>query len=238
MPAAARGLRCRVIYPDRRCRVRVCRASVSLDGARARAHTAIHARTRQWPCLFRYPPYRRFSSFPLCRRLSFSPCGSRSSFPLHSLTTRRARGNAMCQSLPRVSAPRSGKHHCRNALRWSSAISGMRDGGAPGEDTSDAATGRRTIETDTGTGRDRSTSLAVTRLSTSCHLGSSLPVAPRSFGARRRSGAFGDACRARRRSAALGRRSADPPEGTMTSSRHVNRDGETFELHVSRQNLF
>lgn len=197
--AGGARLRCRVIYPEM-CqempRVYVCVSCCVCISRYTPAHVS-------GPVSFVILPYRRFFSslFPSFS-LSLSPSPPVDGdlpFPFpHSLATGRARGNAMCQSLPRVSAPRSGEHHRRNTLRWSSTISGMYDGGAPG-----AATERKTIETDTGTGRDHSTSLAITRLSPSCHLGSSLPVAPRALGRpRSRSGAFG---RARASSAALGR---------------------------------
>lgn len=141
----------------------------------------------------------------------------------------------MCQPL-RVSPHTRERRFCRNTPRWSSTISGIYDdGGATGE-TWDAVTERKSIETRTReTKRDHSTSLAITRLSPSCRVGSSLPVTPCSFGrARRHSATFGGARLrmavrggARRRSATLGRsrqRSADPPERTMTFSRHYRRD--------------
>lgn len=203
MPAARARLRCRVIYPTGCC---VCASVFSRwrAGARTLRYTPAHV---SGPVSFVILPYRRVSSLSRRLALFLSP-----SLTYDTAGTRRARENAMCQPL-RVSPHTRERRFCRNTPRWSSTISGIYDdGGATGE-TWDAVTERKSIETRTReTKRDHSTSLAITRLSPSCRVGSSLPVTPCSFGrARRHSATFGGARLrmavrggARRHSAVLG----------------------------------
>lgn len=196
--------------------------SVSLDGARARAHsdTRPHTSVALSLSLSSVSPFLLLP--PLRLRLSFTP--SRIAIFLSpSLTYGSTRSRERDVS---VAASRIRTAFWRTPLpEYTTLVEhDIRDG------VMVARRARRRMpqrdakpsETGTGTGRDRSTSLAGYNASLDVVSPRLVPTSstPRSFGdARAPSATLAALGDVRRRSARLGRRrSAGPPEGTMTSS--------------------